>query len=190
MGWTSETEGNYWCESGGCIHLDQVHRGDNLRVRKTRLIQTTPQTWADILCRHLWDKRVAGLTEWQRHFRKIHLKEHTDVEKRAWMMSLPVFELGLDWKGHESPLRWHSALYPDVILLKMSRGVLILILPTFITLFTETPDTGISLLKTVEATVLRETCFMSKWDHPPLIDVIGASLKWNKVSWPPSSGRF
>lgn len=78
------------------------------------------------------------------------------------MMSLPVFELGLDWKGHESPLRWHGALYPDVILLKMSRGVLILILPTSITLFTETPDTGISLLKTVEATVLRETCFMSK----------------------------
>lgn len=84
------------------------------------------------------------------------------------MMSLPVFELGFDWKGHESPLRWHSALYPDVILLKMSRGVQQLTntvrgnLPVSLTLFTETPDTGISLLKTVEATVLRETCFMSK----------------------------
>lgn len=83
-------------------------------------------------------------------------------------MSFPDFELGLVWKGHEAPLRWHNALYPDVILLKMSRGVQQLTntargnLPTSITLFTETPDTGISILKTVEATVLRETCFMSK----------------------------
>lgn len=28
----------------------------------------------ELLCRHLWDKHVAGLTEWQCHFWKMHLK--------------------------------------------------------------------------------------------------------------------